>query len=629
MKFFLKLLTLTAIIFLIFGCGSSSSNEETSSNISVSSTKSTLTENNTTMNIKFLLTNTYSSKVTVEINALNLTIEPCEVQSSVFTPSEFTFDEEANIELNAELIFSDECTPTNYQLKGTTFLTLDGQTKEIELDSSLKELNATVLTEPEDIIESNTSISIDANTSLENNESNESRSDTINYAIEFSLEDEEVMKFNLEDKRSFTVALIDKDTGKYIADSQVDKIEITSKQAKLLKLFDADSNTVASDELIYEKQNNKTIYIQTYKYSGLADIDVTIEYRNIKGTVETLQKTYATIVLSGPPTAFSINSAGVSYNFETKWFENKFLISAVDKYNNIVNISPTIYVSAMTGFTRDTKGKEILYGNFGNVEGKLNVEQESKVASFEANSTLFDNIDVNRDYLYIFGKIDDYEALGKWDIDSYEGSHTPTTLALSEAFNGESHENLGFALGHNYLSDPGSSESREWQVKIDSSDGKYQLDAEGKAFVTLKFPTYFIGKRTALAVNFLGKTPETGQILRSGEVEFKTLSSFDGVHTPDSITIDKNTTERIRVYFDINTGTGDKAPVLNSHVYCDTKSSDLINVDIYQNTIVSTVEEFKLYGEYQAYWDLTLTASEDTDGTFTFEECQVRTLPRF
>ena len=467
--------------------------------------------------------------------------------------------------------------------------------------------------------------SVDTNNSVDTNGS----VDTINYGIKFSLENQEVMKFNLEDKKSFKVALINKDTGNSITDSKIDKITVISKQPKLLKLFDADTNTIASGKLVYENKNDNTIYVQTYTNSGLADIDIKIEYHNSKGNVESIQKTYSTMVLSGPPTAFSINSAGISYNFETKWFENKFLISAVDRYNNIVNISPTIYVSAMTGFTRDSRGKEVLYGNFGNVEGKLNVDKESKVATFEANSTVFDNIDVNRDYLYVFGQVDDYEALGKWDIDSYESSHTDTTLALSEAFNGKSHDKLGFVLGHNYLIDPGSSASAEWQVKIDSTDGKYQLDSEGKAFITLKYPTYLIGKRTALAINFLGKTPETGKILRSGEVTFRTLHSFQGVVTPDLISVDKNTTKHVRVYFDIDTGTADIPPVLNSHVSCKTKVTNIIDSHIYENTIVSTVEEFKLYGEYKAYWDLVLKASENKAGSFTFEECQVRGLPRF
>ncbi len=627
MRSFLKISSFFFLIFALAGCGESSSSSN-SSDLTIETQKSEINELKDEMSISFSVKSNYKSDVEVRLSDLSIDVSPCKVEQVVFSPSEIVLDESVQEEnIDAVVRFNNACTPETYALKGTTTLGLDGKVNEVTFDSPILEIspeeNQTVTTPTTPVTP------IDTNTSDENNDTNESSIDTINYAIKFSLEDEEVMKFNLEDKKSFKVALIDKDTGNYIADSQIDKITVISKQPKLLKLFDADANTIASEELVYENKNYNTIYVQTYTYSGLADIDILIEYRNTKGNAETIQKTYSTMVLSGPPTAFSINSAGILYNFETKWFENKFLISAVDRYNNIVNISPTIYVSAMTGFTRDSSGKEVLYGNFGNVEGKLNVDNESKAATFEANSTVFDNIDVNRDYLYVFGQVDDYEALGKWDIDSYESSHTDTTLALSEAFNGENHDRLGFALGHNYLIDPGSSESTEWQVKIDSTDGKYQLDLEGKAFVTLKYPTYLIGKRTGLAINFLGKTPETGQILRSGEVKFRTLHSFQGVVTPDAINVDKNTTKHIRVYFDIATGTVDIPPVLNSHVSCKTESSNIVDSSIFENTIVSTVEEFKLYGEYKAYWDLTLKASEDKAGSFVFKECQVRDLPRF
>jgi hypothetical protein len=624
MKNFLKMSSLLFFILALVGCGEgSSSSDGSASSLYIETQKSQLNSDKSEMGIDFSVTNGYSDGVDINLKELAINVTPCKIKQVIFSPSEVVLSSAEKQDVHATVEFKNTCTPTSYILEGKNLLTLDGKNNEVKFSSLLQEItpeeNQTV------VLPTPTS----ENNGTENNESNESSIDTINYAIKFSLEDQEVMKFNLEDKKSFKVALIDRDTNSYIPHGQIDKITVTSKQPKLLKLFDADTNTVASAELIYKNKNYNTIYVKTFTYSGLADIDICIEYHNRKGNRETIQKTYSTMVLSGPPTAFSINGAGISYNFETKWFENKFLISAVDRYNNIVNISPTIYVSAMTGFARDSNGKEILYGNFGNVEGKLNVDKESKTATFEANSTVFDNIDVNRDYLYVFGQIDDYEALGKWDIDSYESSHTDKTLVLSEAFNGENHDKLGFVLGHNYLVDPGSSASREWQVKIDSTDGKYQLDAEGKAFVTLKYPPYLIGKRTAFAVNFLGKTPETGKILRSGEVKFRTLSSFQGVHVPDAITVDKNTTEHVRVYFDINTGTADKPPVLNSHVYCKTKASNLIDKSIYQNTIVATVEEFKRYGEYKAYWDLTLKAREDKDGTLTFEKCQVRTLPRF
>jgi len=628
MKYFFKVSTVSLMILGLVGCGESSTGGTSTSSLTIETQKSTLNETKDEMGIDFSVQSNYSSDIGVNLSDLAISVTPCKVEQVIFSPSEVIFDESTDVkDVHAVVRFKEACTPTSYLLKGTSLLSLDGRTNEVTFDSEEQEIS------PEENQTTTITVTPDNNTSSENNDSNESSIDTINYAIKFSLEDEEVMKFNLEDKRSFKVALIDKDTGNYIADSQIDKITVTSKQAKLLKLFDADTNTIASEELVYENKNYNIIYVQSYTYSGLADIDILIEYRNTKGNTERVQKTYSTLVLSGPPTAFSINSAGISYNFLTKWFENKFLISAVDRYNNIVNISPTIYVSAMTGFTRDSHGKEVLYGNFGDVEGKLNVDKDSKTATFEANSTVFDNIDVNRDYLYVFGQIDDYEALGKWDIDSYESSHTDTTLALSEEFNGENHNKLGFTLGHNYLIDPGSSASSEWQVKIDSTDGKYQLDSEGKAFVTLKYPPYLIGKRTALAINFLGKTPETGKILRSGEVKFKTLHSFQGVHAPDPITVEKDTIGPVNatVGFYVDTGTEDLWRVLNSHVSCKTKSSNLRVLGFRENTIVSTVDEFKENGNsYAAYWSLDLELIDTTkSGSYNFVECDVRTLPLF
>jgi len=626
MKNIVKLSILVFSSLYIIACGSSGEVNGVSSNITVTLDKATLSSDKKSMDVKLTLLNNYSSKMIVQVKDLDFkNVAPCEIENSNFEPNEFTFSSSRQ-SINAQLTFVEACTPESYDLRGTTVLTLDGQKKEIPLSSTSVDLN---VSESTNIGNTGNTIIPDTNTTDETNSS----VDTINYGIKFSLEDEEVMGFNLEDKKSIKITLIDKDNGYFISSKKIVSLKVTSKQENLLKLFDATQNTTPSAVVSYDKVNNIVVYAQTYTRSGLADIDVEIEYLNANGGTEKVSKTYSTMIMSGPPTAFSINTAGVSYNSETKWFENKFLISAVDRYNNIVNISPTIYVSAMTGFTRDSNGKEVLYGNFGEVEGKLNVDKESKVASFEANNTIFDNIDVNRDYLYVFGKVDDYEALGKWDIDRFESSHTRTTLALSDAFNGENHDKLGFALGHNYIIDPGSSESAEWQVKIDSTDGKYQLDEEGKAFVTLKFPPYIIGKRIALAVNFLGKTPETGKILRSGEVKFKTLSSFKGVLTPDSITVEKDTigsVSKSRAFY-VDTGTEDRWRILNSHVSCRTKSDNLRIVGFRQNTIVSTIDEFKANANsYAAYWSLELELIDTTkSGSYSFSECQVRTLPLF
>ncbi len=85
-------------------------------------------------------------------------------------------------------------------------------------------------------------------------------------------------------------------------------------------------------------------------------------------------------------------------------------------------------------------------------------------------------------------------------------NHNRTRLV--DSYYGENHSNLGFAIGHNYYSEICSSESKEWELEIDSTDGIYQLDDRGKAYVTLKFPAYMIGKKIALAVNFSGRKKE-------------------------------------------------------------------------------------------------------------------------
>lgn len=614
-KFLKVIITFMFLLFLI-GCGvSSNTDSSTGSSLIIKTQKSTLSSSKKEMALEFSIESNYANgiDVAIDLNEFDLNISSCQVENVNFSSDNILLtDTHRKESTEATILFSEECTPENYSLIGKVVLSLDGRTNEVDFASSVLKIT----------LDENSSNDFDTNSSSENNSS-----DTINYNIKFTLEDKEAMKFNLKQKESFLLGLIDSDTSQYINNNQIDEIIITSQQPTLLKLFDANENSIASEKLRYEKKNHINIYMQTSTNSGLANIDVNIKYHNRKGTIEEIKKTYSLTILSGPPTAFSINSAGVSYNFETKWFEHKYLVSAVDKYNNIVNISPTIYVSAISGITRDTRGKELLYGKFGDVKGSMKSEDNI----FSVNKPIFDNVDFNRDSLFIFGEVSQYEALGKWNIDLY--SENKSSLTLSENYNGGEQDNLGFLVGHNYLNDVASSGSKEWQVKIDSTDKKYQLDEEGKTFITLKYPPYFIGKRIAFAVNFLGKTPETGKVLRSGEVEILTANNFNGVKTPEAITVDANssTLKKVKVKFEIDTGTTDSYWVRNSHVSCDYEFKNLNIVNMSENKLSSSFEEFIANGETDvAYWSLELQSiSETEDGTFTFKECNVRTLPKF
>jgi len=505
-------------------------------------------------------------------------------------------------------------------------LGLEGEEREMKLDSSLQELNVTSVSEVNGSIGSRIP---ETNTTSETNTTEETNSsvDTINYGIKFSLEDEEVMKFNLEDKKNAKIALIDKDTQQIVPDRNIVTLKVISQQ-DILKIFDNELNTVPTDVISYSNKNNIDVFFKTYTSSGLVSIDVEIEYINAKGSQEKIKKTYSTMIMSGPPTAFSINDAGVKYNFDDKWFEHEYLISATDKYNNMVNISPTIYVNAMTDFTKDSAGNPILYGKFGSIKGNLIADKDNHRATLETNRAIFNKLDYDNDYVLIFGDKYSYEALGKWDIDRDLSSDT--ALVFSDIYNGQSHSNLGFAVGHNSMDEICSSSFREWHVTIDSSDGKYTLDNKGQTKVIVRYPAeYLYGKLGAISVNFLGKNTKTGEILKSGEVYFDVWNNVEGLEGKSYKVPKGSGTTTYRHYGIINTGTGDKFALKNSHFSCNkVEVSDATIVSITRNKIITNDSQCATYGE-RAYIEYTLKALPDKDGSISFSECYVDGVSRF
>lgn len=632
MNSFIKIFTILSFMVWLTACGDNSVGTGDSSSLEVETTKSLINSQKDELDIDLVLRNNYDSDISITLSELAIDVEGCDVKQSSFSRKSVVFNNDDEL-LHAKVQFNKACEPHSYQLKGIVLLTLDKNNNKVEFDSSTleitpKETNNTVIVIPVEDDNKTVEENNDTTPGEENNntDTNDTSVDTVNYEILFSLASETI-KLNLEEKKSFKVGLFNKDTNQAILEKKIAKITITSGQSNLIKLFDGEKQSVPSAELIYEEKNVLDVYAQTNKHSGLGDITVSIDYLNNEGEKKNISKTYAVTILSGPPTAFSINDAGVSYNFATKWFENKFLISASDKYNNLVNISPTIYISAMTDFARDSNGTEILYGKFGAHKGKLVANEDAQTAQFEVNASLFSNIDIERDYLIVFGDVKTYEALGKWDIDQYSDNNK--TLNLVESYGGKSHEGLGFAVGHNYMDELCSSDFREWELKIDSTDGNYKLDEEGKAYVTLKFPPYLYGKRVALSANFLGKTPETGKTLKSGEVYFKTLNNVEGIVIPDTISIDANTTDAVfEVPFHINTGTGDVWSVKNSHVSCTVIQENITSYLKIDNKILKDSSECNTgYGE-NAYWRMIVSTGEEA-GSISFKDCYPVGLSKF
>jgi len=497
---------------------------------------------------------------------------------------------------NAEFI--KPCTPTGYTITAQNRLTYNNTTNIMKFNSGFKP------------------IEIDGNITTEDTTT------IFDYGVELRPTDNKP-KIELNSKKRYKLFLFNLDNNQTVQNDRVNFITIRSSDPSKVKLIDPNNylidNGKPKSELSFSKTNGIDLYIQTYTTSGIVNFYVSANYTNNRGEDYDINTTTSLVILSGEPTAFSINSAGVTYNTETKWFEQKFLISASDKYNNVVNTPSKINVSAMADFTRDKNGKRILYGKFSNIKGEIIADKEIHKVIFKSSANILSKVDTDRDFLLLFGDVTAYNSLGKWSIDPY--NNTDSTLTLTDSYYGNNHNNLGFAIGHNYYNEICSSESKEWELNIDSTDGSYQLDNEGKTYMTLKFPAYMIGKKIALSVNFSGIKK------RSGEVHFETLHSFQGVKIPETINIDANISTPITksFAFEIDTGTEDRFWVKNAKVLCKTKADNVVITKFRQNSEIKDIKDCdnSENGEI-AYWNITLQLKDlSKGGSFSFEECQV------
>ena len=98
----------------------------------------------------------------------------------------------------------------------------------------------------------------------------------------------------------------------------------------------------------------------------------------------------------------------------------------------------------------------------------------------------------------------------------------------------------------------------------------------------------------------------------------------------DTITIPKGTgTQTIRHYGSINTGTGDKFVLKNSHFSCLVEAVDTAGIAyLGRNTIITDVSQCGGSGEH-SYIEYNVTALPDTDGKVTFSKCYVDGIPNF
>lgn len=455
--------------------------------------------------------------------------------------------------------------------------------------------------------------------------------DNINYSIQFHLSNQ-ANNLALGSKENAIVTLIDKDTNETIPADRIESFTISSRDANILKITPESGGTPVSTISYAAKQNPVTVLLNADRInSGLAILEVTVKYTNKNGISKTRGQLFAIAVLSGEPTAFSINSDGVTYNFDTKQFEHKFIIQAVDNAGNRISSPGVINISVMASFAKDNTGKEILYGRYekdnNGISATLNPASGSAeiILSGAAPFSEYDDstglgIKKQRAMVAVFGDVETYEANGKWNLKEIVSGDK---LLFSNEYHGDNHAGLGMAVGYNYRDKICSNTYEEAVVYVDANDGKYSLDKDGKAIVVIKHDAYMIGKRIMLMVNMTGLNPGSDRILRSGEVHETTLA----FHLPlkgKTINIPKGQTIDAYITGVIDTGTGDEYSVRNSTFSCEI---ELNNAKIVNGPFKNDPNDC---GQERAFLGYKVTTVDTAkDGSITFKRCQVDAEKRF
>ena len=453
--------------------------------------------------------------------------------------------------------------------------------------------------------------------------------DNINYFITF-VPNGGVNNLALGIRNNSVTTLINKDTNTSIPNDRIKSITVTSKDLSVLKLTPDGGGTPAASINFGTNRNGVPVLLTAdAQNSGLAIVEVVIEYTNLNGVLKTRGQLFSVAVLSAEATAFSINAAGVNYNSETKQFEHKFIVQATD--NKGVNVSTTGYinVSAMAGFAKDAAGRDILYGRHsGGISGTLSSDNGTGMLQLNGGLTPFNTTDIkkNRAFVAIGGDVETYEANGQWNLDEIISGDT---LTFSNEYNGETHTNLVVAVGYNFRDKFCTSAREESVVVVDSTDGSYLLDATGKAFVTLKYDAYMIGKRAMILVNMTGLNPNTKKVRRTGELHEQTLRFHDFLKGK-IVSVEGNATKTFRHYGVITTGTNDTYRLENASFVCD-EDLGTDNIKIISR-VPSDPSSCTLNGQPysgQTYIDYTITTVSGEDGTFTLSKCTPVDKPFF
>ena len=321
----------------------------------------------------------------------------------------------------------------------------------------------------------------------------------------------ENVKLALNSTKAISYNVQDSNNNK-IADDDIISLTVTSLNPGIATLSDSYGNKNLSTLTVTEK-NTITVNVNTNTKSGLIPLKVEAHFLDANHEEKDLTKVYSVVVLSGPPTAFSLSFAGTSQDKEHAKFIDHWVLTATDKYSNLINTKPTISTGMITGYAQSsastaTNSMNYLYSippRGGSIE---NATPHDK---FNTSEDFFSNVDFEHDYLVTFGNGYTYDASGKWDINK---SNSDNNLLLVENYYGNNVSGLGFAVGNNYRQDT-CDFGAEWVGNVYPKNNNYILDENASTVLDMEYDYYLTGKSVVFWINLIGSA--NGKDTRVGE----------------------------------------------------------------------------------------------------------------
>ena len=182
--------------------------------------------------------------------------------------------------------------------------------------------------------------------------------------------------------------------------------------------------------------------------------------------------------------------------------------------------------------------------------------------------------------------------------------------------------------GKSYIHDV--CENQDWNIELNSTDGIFEFDDNGEAFILLKFSPYFIGKKVSFHVSSIDNTNQ------SKTLDW-ILENPKGVNLPEpaEINIDKNTTIATPLNVDfglILDGSDSDIWVNNSRVKCIVESTN-INISghnelsngyiISDNHKITNSDECVNNRDGKAYLNANIFLNDiNSTGNLKFKSCQ-------